>query len=84
MSAFTSQAVRESVAIEAFGARGLVAVTLDLATTRQRIAVLNARADSDDGWDELTDRRATLEREFQEQFRQATGVDWALAQEVMS
>lgn len=64
--------------------RSLATVTMDLATTRQRIAVLNVRPGSDDGWDGLTDRRDALEREFQDEFRRLTGVDWALASEVMS
>ena len=63
--------------------RTLSAIVMDLATTRQRIAVLNAAPDEDDGWDALTDRRDALQSEFEAVFYQTTGVSWALAEGVM-
>lgn len=66
--------------------RGLPAITLDLATARQRIAALNVRNREDEGdaWNALTDRRDALEREFSAEFRRVTGVEFSTAAEVMS
>ena len=63
--------------------RTMASIVMDLATTRQRIAVLNAAPDDDDGWDALTDRRDALQSEFEAVFYQTTGVSWALAEGVM-
>lgn len=64
--------------------RTMASIVMDLATTRQRIAVLNTRPDDDDGWDALTDRRDVLQAEFEAVFFADTGVRWSVATQVMS
>lgn len=69
--------------------RALSAVACDLATTKQRLACHYARLgdptpEQDRDWDRLEDRRDALAIEFRAAFRAATGMDWDMAEEVMS
>lgn len=62
--------------------RTLPAIVCDLATTRQRLACVNARGSSEQcgrEWDALTDRLWALEAEFDAAFFAEHGVAFSLA-----
>lgn len=70
-------------------ARSVQAIVNDLATTRQRIAVLSAEiTDGLDprhaAWDELDQRLPALENELKAAIYADTGVSWDLLARVMS
>jgi len=71
--------------------RELPAITLDLATTRQRFATLLSRigddtpdAEEDRLWDELEQRQTALEIEFDAAVYAMTGVSWDMLSAVRS
>ena len=65
--------------------RTMASIVMDLATTRQRIAVLHAQPEREgDGTDVLHAREHALECEFKATFEATTGVRWSVAQQVMS